>query len=101
MNLPENFQEVITSHIPVFATESSPEMQWVEEVENLVVSIKENINCRNQLNQQLENIKPEIDELLARLAEKQAEEEKIKAGIESVEEECARYKELLFEKSGQ
>lgn len=97
MNLPENFQEIITNNVP--EQESSPEMQWVEEVENLVGLIKGNIHFRDQKSKQLENVQPEIDELLAKLAEKQAEEERIKAEIKTAEEEYFQYKEHLFEAS--
>lgn len=101
-NLAENYQEIITSHAQVFLPEQvNPEMEWAKELEKLVLEIKENIMNREEMSKQLENIQPEIEELLAKLAEKQAEEEKIKADIKTAEEECAQYKERLFEASGQ
>lgn len=105
MNLPENYQEILTSQIEGPVTqitelpEQNSEMQWAEELENLVLKIKENIHFRDEKNRQLENIQPEIDELLVKLAEKQAEEERIKAEIIKAEEECAQHKERLFEAS--
>lgn len=105
MNLPENYQEILTGQIegPVMQItklpEQNSEMQWAEELENLVLKIKENIHFRDEKNRQLENIQPEIDELLVKLADKQTEEERIKAEIITAEEECAQYKERLFEAS--
>lgn len=105
MNLPENFRELVVtgndqkvSNSEVLPKQNS-EMQWAVELENLVLQIKENIQLRDQKTKQLDNIQPEIDELLTQLAEKQAEEERIKAEIKTAEEECARHKERLFEAS--
>lgn len=73
----------------------SSELDWVNNAESVLQSIKENVSDRSNLNVKLQNIQPEIQLLLTALAEKQAEEEQVKEDIELMELELQELKEKL------